>query len=124
MRCSAQMPADLGRIELCGVVGTRIPAAAAAASVGGTSSERDKLAQIALPLLERARDELAESVWSTHSRRIDPISHSEKTILPRRAAMGLSLMPMARNRRVTQSHVPGTHAGERRKPSTDHDRKF
>jgi IclR family pca regulon transcriptional regulator len=30
--------------------------------LGGTTSARDKLVQIALPLLERARDELAESV--------------------------------------------------------------
>ena len=30
--------------------------------LGGITSERDKLVQIALPLLERARDELAESV--------------------------------------------------------------
>src|ERR1700709_2765537 len=30
--------------------------------LGSITSERDKLAQMALPLLERARDELAESV--------------------------------------------------------------
>jgi hypothetical protein len=41
-------------------------------------------------------------MWSTHSRRIDPISLSAKPFChgyP--GAMGLSRMPKARNRRVT-----------------------
>jgi len=38
-------------------------------------------------------------MWSTHSRRIDPISRSAKPFCQGEAgAMGLSLMPMARNR--------------------------
>ena len=40
--------------------------------------------------------------WSTHSRRIDPISLSAKPFCQGEPeAMGLSRMPMARNRRVT-----------------------
>src|ERR1700688_842286 len=41
-------------------------------------------------------------MWSTHSRRIDPISRSAKPFCQGEAgAVGLSRMPMARNRRVT-----------------------
>src|SRR6266566_3803494 len=41
-------------------------------------------------------------MWSTHSRRIDPISRSTKPFCQGEAgAVGLSRMPMARNRRVT-----------------------
>lgn len=40
--------------------------------------------------------------WSTHSRRIDPISRSAKPFCQGEAgAVGLSRMPMARKRRVT-----------------------
>jgi hypothetical protein len=40
--------------------------------------------------------------WSTHSRRIDPISRSATPFCQGEAgAVGLSRMPMARNRRVT-----------------------
>jgi hypothetical protein len=40
--------------------------------------------------------------WSTHSRRIDPISRSAKLFCQGEAdAVGLSRMPMERNRRVT-----------------------
>src|SRR5437764_7439159 len=40
--------------------------------------------------------------WSTHSRRIDPISLSAKPFCQGEAgAMGLSRIPIARNRRVT-----------------------
>jgi hypothetical protein len=45
-------------------------------------------------------------MWSKHSRRIDPISRSAKPFCQGEAgAVGLSRMPMARNRRVTT--VPG-----------------
>src|SRR5258707_7947836 len=41
-------------------------------------------------------------MWSKHSRRIDPISRSAKPFCHGEAgAVGLSRMPMARNRRVT-----------------------
>jgi hypothetical protein len=41
-------------------------------------------------------------MWSTHSRRIDPISRSAKPFCQGEAgAVGLSRMPMERNRRVT-----------------------
>ena len=41
-------------------------------------------------------------MWSTHSRRIDPISRSAKPFCQGDAGViGLSRMPMARNRRVT-----------------------
>jgi hypothetical protein len=41
-------------------------------------------------------------MWSKHSRRIDPISRSAKPFCQGEAgAVGLSRMPMARNRRVT-----------------------
>jgi hypothetical protein len=41
-------------------------------------------------------------MWSTHSRRIDPISRSTKPFCQGEAgAFGLSRMPMARSRRVT-----------------------
>src|SRR6202008_3703935 len=41
-------------------------------------------------------------MWSTHSRRIDPISRSAKAFCQGDAGvMGLSRMPMARNRRMT-----------------------
>src|ERR1700758_5532535 len=51
--------------------------------------------------------------WSTHSRRIDPISRSAKPFCQGEAgAVGLSRMPMARNRRtiadeVVRSLIPG-----------------
>ena len=42
------------------------------------------------------------AAWSTHSRRIDPISRSAKPFWQGEAgAVGLSRMPMGRNRRVT-----------------------
>src|SRR5258705_3511374 len=58
-------------------------------------------------------------VWSKHSRRIDPISRSAKPFCQGEAgAIGLSRMPMARNRRVTtvdhvtRGHVPGKSLGD------------
>jgi hypothetical protein len=46
-------------------------------------------------------------MWSTHSRRIDPISRSAKPFCQGEAgAVGLSRMPMARNRRVTTLPTP------------------
>ena len=45
-------------------------------------------------------------MWSTHSRRIDPISRSAKPFCQGEAgAVGLSRMPMARNRRVTTAAI-------------------
>ena len=42
------------------------------------------------------------TIWSTHSRRIDPINLSAKPLCQGEpGAMGLSRMPMARNRWVT-----------------------
>src|SRR4051812_48154850 len=54
---------------------------------------------------------LRTTIWSTHSRRIDPISLSAKPFCqgePR--AIGLSRMPMARNRWVKAA--PGLIPGE------------
>ena len=46
-------------------------------------------------------------MWSTHSRRIDPINRSAKPFCQGDAgAVGLSRMPMARNRRVTTVLYP------------------
>src|SRR6202040_443129 len=48
-----------------------------------------------------------DNMWSTHSRRIDPISRSAKPLCQGEAgAVGLSRMPMARNRRVTRAPDP------------------
>jgi hypothetical protein len=45
-------------------------------------------------------------MWSTHSRRIDPISRLAKPFCQGEAGVvGLSRMPMARNRRVTTEPV-------------------
>src|SRR3984957_6140319 len=45
-------------------------------------------------------------MWSKHSRRIDPISRSAKPFCQGEAgAVGLSRMPMARNRRVTTLRI-------------------
>ena len=45
-------------------------------------------------------------MWSRHSRRIDPISRSAKPFCQGEAgAIGLSRMPMARNRRVTTAAI-------------------
>ena len=44
------------------------------------------------------------TIWSTHSRRIDPINRSAKPFCQGEAgAVGLSRMPIARNRRLTDS---------------------
>src|SRR5258705_6319146 len=52
-------------------------------------------------------------MWSAHSRRIDPISRSAKPFCQGEAgAVGLSRMPMARNRRVTTLPDPVAIADE------------
>jgi hypothetical protein len=57
---------------------------------------------IGVGFLETGAASLKTVMWSTHSRRIDPISRSAKPFCQGEAgAVGLSRMPMARNRRVT-----------------------
>src|SRR5476649_2497762 len=51
-------------------------------------------------------------MWSTHSRRIDPISRSAKPFYQGEAgAVGLSRMPMVRTRRVTMLPMELNDAG-------------
>src|SRR5260370_15858998 len=53
--------------------------------------------------------------WSEHSRRIDPISRSAKPFCEGEAgAVGLSRMPMERNRRVTTLPSKSARTGTRR----------
>jgi hypothetical protein len=55
-------------------------------------------------------------MWSTHSRRSDPISRSAKPFCQREAgAVGLSRMPMARNDLIHRRGISAGNGLERRR---------